>query len=165
MTTTRCSSPRCVTRPVLDQIANKWSVMILGAICARPARFNAIRRRLGGITHKALTEALRRLERNGLVARRVIATSPVAVEYSVTPLGRSLQGPFAALYGWAAEHGTDIERAQSAFDGRVPKDALAYPAAAPSSASTSAASVSSPVTRRTAAVPGATGSPGGRYQR
>lgn len=83
----------------------------------------------------------------------------------MTPLGRSLQGPFAALYGWAAERGTDIERAQSAFDGRMPENAPAYPAAASSSASTSAGFVSSPVTRRTAAVPGATGSPGGRYQR
>ena len=108
----------CATRPILDQIANKWSVMILSAICAQPARFNAIRRRLDGITHKALTDALRRLERNGLVARRVITFSPVAVEYSLTPLGRSLQQPFAALYAWTADHAADIESAQLAFDRR-----------------------------------------------
>ena len=108
----------CATRPILDQIANKWSVMILSAICAKPARFNAIKRRLDGITHKALTDALRRLERNGLVARRVITFSPVAVEYSLTPLGRSLQVPFAALYAWTADHVADIESAQLAFDRR-----------------------------------------------
>ncbi len=90
----------CVTRPIPDQIGDKWSVMILGAIRARPARFNAIGRRLGGIARRAPTEALRRrLERNGLVSRRVFATSPMAVECSATPLGRSPQGPFAALYG------------------------------------------------------------------
>ena len=106
------------TRPVLDQIADKWSVMILCVICTQPARFNAIKRRLGRITHKALTQALRRLERNGLVTRRVIASSPVAVEYSITPLGRTLQQPFAALYAWAVEHVPDVERAQAAFDRR-----------------------------------------------
>ncbi|WP_233858635.1 winged helix-turn-helix transcriptional regulator [Paraburkholderia sp. HD33-4] len=65
-------------------------------LCAEPSRFNAIKRRLDPITHKALTEALRRLERNGLIDRRVIASSPVAVECSITPLGRSLQNHLQA---------------------------------------------------------------------
>ena len=104
------------TRPILDQIANKWSVMILSVICTQPSRFNVIKRRLDGITQKALTQALRRLERNGLVARRVIASSPIAVEYSVTPLGRTLQEPFTALYAWTIVHVPEIERAQLAFD-------------------------------------------------
>jgi DNA-binding HxlR family transcriptional regulator len=106
------------TRPVLEQIANKWSVLILTVLCAEPARFNAIKRRLDPITHKALTEALRRLERNGLVNRRVIASSPVAVEYSITPLGRTLQDPFVALVSWAATHGGRIEQAQLTYDER-----------------------------------------------
>ena len=104
------------TRPALDQITDKWSVMILTVVCARPARFNAIRRRVGGITHKVLTEALRRLERNGLLARRVIATSPVAVEYSITPLGRSLQPSCSALYAWALAHAGDVTAAQARYD-------------------------------------------------
>ena len=107
-----------VTRPVLDQIGDKWSVMILGVICTQPARFNAIKRRLGRITHKALTQALRRLERNGLVTRLVIATSPVAVEYSITPLGLTLQQPFEALYAWAVSHGSEVAQAQTVFDRR-----------------------------------------------
>ena len=106
------------TRPVLEQIANKWSVLILTVLCTEPARFNAIKRRLDPITHKALTEALRRLERNGLVNRRVIASSPVAVEYSITPLGRTLQDPFVALVSWAAKHGGRIEQAQLTYDER-----------------------------------------------
>ena len=103
-------------RPILGQIADKWSVMILTVLCPQPSRFNAIKRRLDGITHKALTEALRRLERNGLVARRVIATSPVAVEYSITPLGHSLQQPFEALYAWSLEHGAEVVSAQEHYD-------------------------------------------------
>ncbi|EOV9673760.1 winged helix-turn-helix transcriptional regulator [Cronobacter turicensis] len=110
------------TRPVLEQVANKWSVLILTVLCTQPARFNAIKRRLDPITHKALTEALRRLERNGLVNRRVIASSPVAVEYSITPLGRTLQEPFVALVSWARQHGAAIELAQVAYDERLAAD-------------------------------------------
>ena len=109
----------CATRPIIDQIANKWSIMILTVLCVQPARFNTIRRRLEGVTQKALTQALRRLERNGLVARRVIASSPVAVEYSLTPLGQTLQQPFAALYAWTLDHVSDVEKAQIAFDRRA----------------------------------------------
>lgn len=111
------------TRPVLEQVANKWSVLILTVLCTEPARFNAIKRRLDPITHKALTEALRRLERNGLVTRRVIASSPVAVEYAITPLGKTLKDPFVALVDWAGRHGGAIAAAQSDYDARVGSDA------------------------------------------
>ncbi len=111
----------CASRPLLDQISGKWTMLILAVLCKAPLRFNEIKRRLEGITQKALTQALRRLERNGLVARRVIPVSPVAVEYSVTPLGRTLQKPFAALYDWTVEHRTEIERAHKAFDKRLAK--------------------------------------------
>ena len=104
------------TRPVLGQIADKWSVLILSVICTQPSRFNAIKRRLDGITHKALTEALRRLERNGLIARRVIPTSPVGVEYSITALGGTLREPFDALCGWVVEYSDNVVEAQAAYD-------------------------------------------------
>lgn len=113
------------TRPILEQVANKWSVLILTVLCTQPARFNAIRRRLDPITHKALTEALRRLERNGLISRRVIASSPVAVEYAITPLGKTLQEPFVALVGWARQHGSAIEQAQVHYDDRHVADEAA----------------------------------------
>ncbi len=103
-------------RPALEQIANKWSILILSVLCEQPARFNALKRRLDPITHKALTEALRRLERNGLVHRRVIPSSQVAVEYSITPLAHTLKAPCQALMMWASEHGGRIEAAQLAYD-------------------------------------------------
>lgn len=104
------------TRWVLEHITNKWSIMILTVLCTEPARFNEIRRRLDGITHKALADALKRLERNGLVRREVLPTSPVGVEYSITPLAQTLQQPFMALNDWALAYGPALERAQAAYD-------------------------------------------------
>ncbi len=105
-------------RLVLGQIADKWSVLILTVVCIEPARFNAIKRRLNGVTHKALTEALRRLERSGLVSRRVITGPTLGVEYSITQIGRSLQEPCMALAAWVAEHSDVVLQAQQAYDGK-----------------------------------------------
>jgi DNA-binding HxlR family transcriptional regulator len=104
------------TRPILEHIANKWTVLILSVLCTRPARFNDLKRRLDGITHKALSEALKRLERNGLISRRVLPTQPIGVEYTITDLGCSLREPFAALYSWSLINGPAMNRAQCAYD-------------------------------------------------
>ncbi|QCL97950.1 winged helix-turn-helix transcriptional regulator [Agrobacterium tumefaciens] len=105
-------------RPVLDKIADKWTILILTVICPRPSRFNEIKRRLDGITHKALADALRRLERNGLVTRTVLPTQPVGVEYAITPLGHSLREPFEALCSWAAANGDKVEAATLLYNNR-----------------------------------------------
>ncbi|GLY05432.1 MULTISPECIES: helix-turn-helix domain-containing protein [Actinoplanes] len=110
-------SADCPSRPILDQIADKWSMMVL-AVLERPARFNEIKRRLGGVTQRVLTQSLRRLERNGMIERRVLPTSPVGVEYSLTPLGESLREPFGHLYSWTVRHSEEILRHQQAFDER-----------------------------------------------
>lgn len=104
-------------RPFLEEVANKWTVLVLTLLCAEPRRFSVLRRGLG-VTQKALTETLRRLERNGLVTRRVLETSPIAVEYSLTPLGRSLQQPFAAVYAWTLNNVAAMEEAQARFDAK-----------------------------------------------
>jgi DNA-binding HxlR family transcriptional regulator len=109
----------CSSRLLLDQIADKWSILVIAALCASPTRFNVIRRRLEGITQKSLTQTLRRLERNGMIARRVITDSPIAVEYSITPLGQSLKAPFQMLYAWTEQHKQQVEQAQQAFDQRT----------------------------------------------
>ncbi len=104
------------TRPILEQIGNKWSVLILIVLCSGPSRFNEIMRRLDGITHKALADALKRLERNGLIRRDVLPTAPVGVRYTITPLARTLKQPLAALYDWALSHGAELERSQAEYD-------------------------------------------------
>lgn len=103
-------------RPVLDKIADKWTIMILTALCPQPARFNAIKRRLDGITHKSLADALKRLERHGLITRTVIPTSPIGVEYRITALGHSLREPFEALCSWALAHEQALAAATIAYD-------------------------------------------------
>jgi len=103
-------------RPVLDKIADKWTILILTVICPKPSRFNEIKRRLDGITHKALADALKRLERNGLVTRTVLPTQPIGVEYAITPLGHSLREPFEALCSWAAANGDKVEAAALRYD-------------------------------------------------
>ena len=113
------SAADCPSRLLLDQIADKWSVLILAALKDGPQRFNSLRRRLEGITQKALTQTLRRLERNGIIERRVLTASPVAVEYEITALGRTLRQPFLALYSWTVDHLHEVERAQLAFDQRA----------------------------------------------
>lgn len=106
----------CPTRVILDQIGDKWSMMILAVLCPGPRRFNAIKRQLEGITQRVLTQTLRKLERNGMIRRRVLDGSPPGVEYALTPLGRSFQKPFAALYDWTLAHIDAIQQHQQAYD-------------------------------------------------
>ncbi|MBT9383928.1 helix-turn-helix transcriptional regulator [Pseudooceanicola sp. CBS1P-1] len=106
----------CPSRRLLDEIADKWSMMILTVLTHGPARFNAIKRALEGISQKSLTQCLRRLERNGLVTREVLPCSPVAVQYGLTPLGETLLPPFRALYAWTYRHMEEVDAARAAFD-------------------------------------------------
>ena len=108
----------CPSRELFDQIVDKWSMMILTVLRDGPQRFNAIKRMLEGVSQKSLTQTLRRLERNGLVERRVLATSPVAVEYAMSDLGRTLLPSLHSLYIWTKENMPEVENARQAFDGR-----------------------------------------------
>jgi DNA-binding HxlR family transcriptional regulator len=111
-TGTRLASDRLL----LDEIASKWSILVLGALCHGPLRFNQLKRELDGVTQKALTQCLRRLERDGILSRTVLPTSPVSVEYGITPLGRTLEAPFKALADWTVKHGEDVGIARTRYD-------------------------------------------------
>ncbi|MFE2553672.1 winged helix-turn-helix transcriptional regulator [Streptomyces sp. NPDC059355] len=108
----------CPSRPILDQIADKWSMMVM-EVLDKPTRFNEIKRCLKGVTQRVLTQTLRRLERNGMIVRRVLPTSPVGVEYSLTPLGESLREPFGRLYDWTVNNADAIRAHQMEYDHRV----------------------------------------------
>ncbi|KAA5970271.1 MULTISPECIES: helix-turn-helix domain-containing protein [Pantoea] len=111
----------CPNRIVLDQISDKWSVLVILTVSEKPIRFNEIKRRIGGITQKALTQCLRKLERNGIVERCVVATSPIAVEYRITPLGHSLDKIFHTLLEWTNENLGAVIAAQQEYDSQLPQ--------------------------------------------
>lgn len=105
----------CASRAVLDLIANKWVALVVGALLPQTLRYAELRRRLGGITKKMLTQTLRDLERNGLVRRKVYATVPPQVEYSLTELGTSVSGLMSEIRTWSESHIEEIEAAQLAY--------------------------------------------------
>jgi DNA-binding HxlR family transcriptional regulator len=94
------------TRQALERLASKWRVLLIYALLDGPQRHAELRRRVAGISQKVLTEALRDMERDGLVERRVLReTPPQHVEYALTALGKTLREPLAAICAWAVEHG------------------------------------------------------------
>lgn len=109
------------SRMLVDQVSDPWTLRILWALCpgTQPARFNQIKRSVGSISQKTLTQCLRRLERNGILERRVISAKPLGVEYSVTELGHSLEKPMGAMYEWAKQHEAQVRRAQASYDRKV----------------------------------------------
>lgn len=113
----------CPNRIILDQISDKWSMLVILTVSEKPIRFNEIMRRIGGITQKALTQCLRKLERNGIVERWVVATSPIAVEYRMTPLGQSLDKIFYTLLEWTNENLEAVVAAQHEYDSQLPQSA------------------------------------------
>ncbi|UTT50521.1 MULTISPECIES: helix-turn-helix domain-containing protein [Rhodococcus] len=103
-------------RELLGQILDRWSLSVLTELCEAPRRFNELRRAVPGVTQKSLTNTLRRLERNGIVERRVVNTRPVGVEYRITPLGKTAREPIDALLLWASTNLPYIEEARRSFD-------------------------------------------------
>lgn len=109
----------CPTRMVLDHVADKWTGLVLRLVTQGPWRFNALRREVEGISPKVLSGVLKRLERDGLVSRCAFATVPVTVEYSVTPLGRTLDEVLAPVVDWAEANIDAVLAAQAAHDVRA----------------------------------------------
>ena len=105
---------------VLSRVGDKWSVLVVSKLGGGTKRFNELRREIGGISQRMLTLTLRGLERDGLVTRRVIPTSPLGVEYDLTGLGRDLLQPVSALGAWAIRNQAKIEQARAKFDKAEP---------------------------------------------
>ena len=95
----------CRTRLAFDLVANTWNPVVLWALRLGPRRHAELRRTIGGISAKVLTETVRRLEFDGLIERREGA-------YALTPLGETLLAPIEGFGRWAAEHGDDVVAAQ-----------------------------------------------------
>ncbi len=105
----------CQTRDLFAAISNKWVGLILVALADGPKRYSELPKVVEGISQKMLTQSLRLLERDGLVTRTVIPSSPVRVDYEITPLGRSLVTVMAAMKQWAEAHVDEVLKARAAF--------------------------------------------------
>lgn len=110
-------------RLILARVGDKWSVLIVMALCDGPRRFNEVKRAIGTISQRMLTLTLRGMERDGLVKRTVLPTKPPRVDYELTELGHSLREPIERLGKWAIDNEAEITRAQIDFDLKADKAA------------------------------------------
>ena len=102
---------------VIDRIADKWAVMVVGHLAQGDTlRFNELMRAIPGVSHRMLTLTLRALQRDGIIRRMPYATIPPRVDYTLTPLGLSLTGPLKALAGWASDNRQAVEEARVSYD-------------------------------------------------
>jgi DNA-binding HxlR family transcriptional regulator len=106
----------CPTRQVLDRIADKWTVLIIRRLSDGTLRFAQLRRAVDGISQKVLTNTLRGLERDGIVTRRIYASVPPRVEYTLTDLGRSLSDLVGRICGWAEANIEQVQEARVVYD-------------------------------------------------
>lgn len=108
----------CPIRDVLDRMGDAWSVLVLIELAKGPCRFNALLRVVGGISQRMLSVTLRTLERDGIVARRVLPLTPPQVEYSLTEVGQSLNETLATLRQWAVHNQAAVRQARALYDAR-----------------------------------------------
>jgi DNA-binding HxlR family transcriptional regulator len=116
--TERTRSARLI-RDSIGLLSSKWSVDVLLALGDGTRRYHELLEDLSPISEKVLTQTLRAMERDGLVARRVHAEVPPRVEYALTPLGATLAPPLKALGSWSVTHGKRVDEARERFDERV----------------------------------------------
>lgn len=108
--------PDCRTRRGLELIADQWTMLVIVALRDETKRFSQLHAHIEGISKKMLIQTLRGLERNGLVKRVVYPVVPPMVEYSLTPLGRTLTGPIEALRDWSEQYVEEVERVRAEYD-------------------------------------------------
>lgn len=96
--------PTCPVETTLTLIGDKWKVLILRDLMPGTKRFGELKKSVGNVSQKVLTAQLRDREESGLVHREVYAEVPPRVEYSLTPLGKSLKPILDSLWNWGEEY-------------------------------------------------------------
>jgi DNA-binding HxlR family transcriptional regulator len=104
---------------VIDTISGKWTVLIVYTLSEGTKRFGELGRAVPGISEKVLTQNLRRLERDGVIRRKVYPVVPPQVEYSLTPIGNSLVKLLSNLRNWATQNYPEIKKNRTKYDKRV----------------------------------------------
>jgi DNA-binding HxlR family transcriptional regulator len=105
----------CPIRDVLDRVSDRWSVLVMHELHEGTLRFGELKVRIEDISQRMLAQTLRRLEEDGLVARKVFPTIPPRVDYTLTKLGHSLLIPVQGMMQWAAKNQTAVRAARRAY--------------------------------------------------
>ncbi len=108
----------CPGRAVMEHIASRWGVLVLGVLLDGTFRFSELRRRVGGVSEKMLAQTLQSLERDGLVHREVHPVIPPRVDYSLTVLGTPIAEQVRGLYVLIESNTAGILAAQATYDER-----------------------------------------------
>lgn len=108
----------CPSREVLEQLSEKWALLILHLLSEGPRRTSDLRREIGGVSEKMLIQTLRKLERNGFVERRSYNEVPPRVDYRLTDLGQSLSPVVRAFDRWIEGRIFEVIAAQQRFDAK-----------------------------------------------
>jgi len=106
----------CPIRSVLANVSGKWRILILLALEDGPKRFGEVKRCIGDITQRVLTENLRSLQRDGYLTRTVDPGPPIAVTYALAPLGEELASMMKPLVFWSNNHMQQVHAARSVYD-------------------------------------------------
>ena len=117
--TTKDQGANCPVRNVLAQVTGKWVMLIVLSLEDGPLRFAQVKRAVGDVTQRVLTENLRKLERDGYLTRSVIPGPPVEVHYALTARGQVLTGHFRTLVHWAAGEFAQVQQSRADYDART----------------------------------------------
>lgn len=109
-----------LVKNLIGQVADKWTMLILEVLAeSGELRFTRIGEQVAGISQKMLTQTLRQMERDGLVARTVHPVVPPRVEYKLTDLGKTLGGAFCGVWIWAADNLKKVQASRREFDDKA----------------------------------------------
>ncbi|MCH5676045.1 winged helix-turn-helix transcriptional regulator [Streptomyces gilvus] len=108
----------CPYRLVLEHVTSRWGVLVLIELLDRPYRFSELRRAIGRVSEKMLTQTLQTLERDGLVHRDAKPVIPPRVDYSLTDLGREAAEQVRGLAVWTQERLGEVLEAREVYDAR-----------------------------------------------
>lgn len=94
----------CPSRPVLQHLTSRWGVLVMVALATGPHRFAQLRRAVGGVSERMLSQTLKELEGDGMVRRTALDVVPPHVDYALTPLGRQAAAHLIPMVRWIEDN-------------------------------------------------------------
>ncbi|WP_309068507.1 helix-turn-helix domain-containing protein [Microbacterium sp.] len=115
--------PNCPSRQLVDRVGDRWTILVIGALSAGPARYKELATRVAGISPRMLSLTLKALERDGLITREAFPEVPPRVVYTLTDSGRTLRPLLLELEHWARANMREVQRARERYDRQTDQEA------------------------------------------